>query len=121
MSDYPGFPFSVEPRRGQTARAGADRHIRDLIEQVLFTTPGERVNRPDFGCALGHMLFEAGDESVAAAVGVMVQGALDQWLGNLITVDAVEVTAAGAALSVVVRYAVRRTGTTVADEFTRAG
>ena len=83
--DYP-FHFDT---RGRTAETGDDAHIRDLIEQVLFTAPGERVNRPTFGSGLMQLVFAPNSDTLAATTQFLVQGALQQWLGDLIIVEAV--------------------------------
>ena len=66
-------PFHLD-NRGRTAETGRDDHIRDLIEQVLFTSPGERVNRPTFGCGLTQLLFAPNSPELAAATQFLVQG-----------------------------------------------
>jgi uncharacterized protein len=101
------FPYQLNP----TGRTGDDRgrHLRDLIEQVLFTTPSERVNRPDFGAGLLEMIFAADSEELLAASRFMIQGALQQWLGDLIEVEAVVVERDDATVSITVRYLERRT------------
>jgi phage baseplate assembly protein W len=96
-------PFHVDGR-GRTAETGEDDHVRDLIEQVLFTAPGERVNRPDFGCGLLQLVFAPNSEALAAAVQFTVQGALQQWLGERIQVEAVDVAAEESRLQVTVVY-----------------
>jgi phage baseplate assembly protein W len=101
------YPFHLD-RRGRTADADEDAHIRDLIEQVLFTVPGERVNRPDFGSGLMQLVFAPSSDEVATATQFLVQGALQQWLGDLIQVDAAEVESEDATLRVTVRYTIRR-------------
>lgn len=102
------FPLHFD-HRGLTAEASEEQHIRQLIEQLLFTSPGERVNRPTFGSGLIQLVFAANSPELAAATLVMVQGALQQWLGELIHVEAVDVTNHEAELRVEVRYMVRRT------------
>ena len=102
------FPFHFDDR-GRTAGTTDDDHVRDLIEQVLFTAPGERVNRPTFGCGLLELVFEAGGDALAAATQFTVQGALQEWLGDLIEVEAVQVESVDATLSVTVQDIVRRT------------
>src|SRR6476620_1030241 len=102
------FPFHFDAR-GSTAATDDDDHVRDMIEQVLFTAPGERVNRPDFGSGLLQLVFAPNGDALADAVQLSVQGALQQWLGDLIQVEAVDVQADDATLAVVVRYTVRRT------------
>lgn len=97
------FPFQISSR-GRSAQAGEDDHIRQLIEQVLFTAPGERINRPNFGTGLmGFVFAPASDETMMAAK-FMVQGALQQQLSNLIQVQDVEVDSEDAALKVTVQY-----------------
>ncbi len=105
--------------RGRTAETGEDEHIRDLIEQVLFTSPGERVNRPTFGSGLLQLVFAPHSDALAAATQLTVQGALQQWLGELIVVEAVRVEARESTLEVTVRYQVRRTQERRVAEFTR--
>jgi hypothetical protein len=99
------FPFHVD-RRGRTAEAEAERHVRDLIEQVLFTTPGERVNRPDFGTGLMQLVFAPNSDELAATLQVLVRSALQQWLGDRIRVDDVVAVSSDAVLEVSVRYVV---------------
>jgi uncharacterized protein len=101
------FPFRLDGR-GRTKATDDENHIRDLIEQVLFTTPGERVNRPDFGSGLLQLAFAPGGDEVAAATQFLVQGALQQWLGDRIEVEAVRVEHDGASLRVTVQYLTRR-------------
>jgi phage baseplate assembly protein W len=112
------FPLSFDGR-GRTAQADDDAHIRDLIEQVLFTSPGERVNRPDFGSGLMQLVFAPNSDELAAATQFLVQGALQQWLGDLIQVDAVQVESEDATLRVNVQYTVRRTGQQQVAQFAR--
>lgn len=113
------FPYHFDARR-RTAEAGDD-HLRHLIEQVLFTAPGERVNRPDFGSSLLNLVFAPNSDQLAATTQYLVQGSLQQFLGDLIEVEAVEVVGEDAVLRVTVRYVVRRTRTTQVAEFTRSG
>ena len=112
------FPFHFNGR-GRTADADTDAHIRDLIEQVLFTAPGERVNRPDFGSGLLGLVFAPNSTELAATTQYLVQGSLQQYLGDLIQVDAVDVTSEDSTLRVSVRYVVRRTQTLQTVEFAK--
>ena len=114
------FPMDFDAR-GRTAETDPDAHIRDLIEQVLFTIPGERVNRPDFGSGLLQLVFAGNSDELAATTQFLVQGALQQWLGDLIQVDAVEVENDDATLRVTVDYQVLRTGERRHAEFTSEG
>ena len=103
------FPFHFDAR-GQTATTGRDDHIRDMIEQLLFTSPGERLNRPDFGSGLLQMVFAPNSPELAAALQFTMRGALQRWLGDVIDLTGLEVRAQDSTLSVQVSYAVRRTG-----------
>ncbi len=102
-----GYPFRIDAR-GRAAGAGPDDHIRHMMEQVLFTMPGERVNRPDFGSGLAQLIFAPNSEELATATEFVVQGALQQWLGDLIQVEAVQVEREENSLLVTVQYLVRR-------------
>ncbi|HEX6288348.1 MAG TPA: GPW/gp25 family protein [Herpetosiphonaceae bacterium] len=113
------YPFHID-RRGHTADTTQDEHIRDLIEQVLFTSPGERVNRPTFGSGLLQLVFAPNSDVLATATQASVQGALQQWLGDLIQVEAVQVTNVDSTLEVLVQYIVRRTQQRQVAQFQRA-
>lgn len=114
-----GFPFRTDAR-GRSFEVAGDAHLRQMIEQVLFTSPGERVNRPDFGCGLLQLVYAPNSDTLAAALQVTVLGALQQWLGELIEVQAVELAADDAALRVEVRYIVRRDRDQARASFTRS-
>jgi uncharacterized protein len=101
------YPFHFD-ERGRTASTGEEDHIRDLIEEVLFTSPGERVNRPTFGSGLLQLVFAPNSDALAAATQMNVQAALQQWLGDRIAVEAVEVNNIDAVLEVTVQYVIRR-------------
>jgi phage baseplate assembly protein W len=104
---------------GRTAETDDDAHIRDMIEQVLFTTPGERVNRPTFGSGLLQLVFQPNSDELAATVQFLVQGALQQWLGDVIEINAVEARSEDALLQITVVYTVRRTQQRQIAQFTR--
>jgi len=110
------FPFDFDDA-GRTATTDDDDHIRDMIEQLLFTSPGERVNRPNFGSGLLQMVFEPNSPELAATLQFTVQAALQQWLGDLIEVQALEVRSEDATLRVTVQYRVRRTEEQRSDTF----
>ncbi|HEY1770181.1 MAG TPA: GPW/gp25 family protein [Chthoniobacterales bacterium] len=114
------FPFHFDTRGRTAAPNNDDDHIRDLIEQVLFTAPGERVNRPDFGSGLLNLAFAPNSDQLAATTQYLVQGSLQQFLGDLIQVNAVEVENEDSTLRVTVSYLVRRTQTLQAAQFTNA-
>jgi phage baseplate assembly protein W len=102
------YPYSFD-HRGRTAETADERHIRDLIEQVLFTAPGERVMNPSFGSGVAQLVFEPNSTELAGATQMLVQAALQRWLGELITVQMVQVDATGPTLGIAVQYAVRGT------------
>lgn len=101
------FPLRIDGR-GRVAEATTEEHIRELIEQVLFTMPGERVNRPTFGSGLMQLVFAPLSPEVATATQFLAQGALQEWLGDLIHVEAVRVEAEDARLTVTVQYLEQR-------------
>ena len=112
------FPLRFD-ERGRTADTPSDDHIRQLIEQVLFTAPGERVNRPSFGSGLMQLVFQPNSDELAATVQFLVQGALQQWLGDLIEVNGVQVTNEDSTIAVTVDYTVRRTQQRQIAQFSR--
>jgi phage baseplate assembly protein W len=114
------FPFSFSAN-GRTAAVDDDAHIRDMIEQILFTAPGERVNRPTFGSGLMRLVFAPNSDEMATATQFLVQGALQQWLGDLIQVDDVQVQSEESTLRVDIRYTVRRTQQQQTARFTSGG
>lgn len=97
------FPYRIGAD-GTTAQADRDRQIRDMIEQVLFTRRGERVNRPDFGAGLHELLFSENAPEIAAAVQHMVQASLQQFLSEVIEVRGVRAEARESELRVTVAY-----------------
>lgn len=103
------FPFHFDSR-GNTAATGDEDHIRDMIEQLLLTNPGERVNRPDFGSGLLDLVFAPNSEELAAALQFSMQAAIQQWLGDVIGVESLEVRSEDSTLRIELQYVVRRTG-----------
>lgn len=97
------YPFHIDARR-RTAETDDEDHVRDLIEQVLFTNPGERVNRPDFGAGLDQLVFGPNSPEMATTVQALAQGALQQWLADRVRVELVEVAAEEGTLRVTVQY-----------------
>ena len=112
------YPLRIDGR-GRTADAGRDEHVRQMIEQVLFTSPGERVNRPTFGTGLLQLVFAPNSSELATATEFMVQSALQEWLGELIQVQAVTVESREATLQVTVQYMVRCTQQRQVAQFSR--
>jgi hypothetical protein len=114
------YPFHYDTR-GRTAATDDDDHVRDMIEQLLFTNPGERVNRPDFGSGLLQLIFAPNSPELAAALQFTVQAALQQWLGDVIQVQALEVSSEDSKLQVELKYFVLRTAEQRTDVFVRGG
>jgi phage baseplate assembly protein W len=112
------FPFQIDGL-GRTAPTDEETHVRHLIEQVLFTSPGERVNRPTFGSGLLRQVFAPNGDVVATAVQFTVQGSLQQWLGDRIQVESVDVVSQDSTLTVTVVYRLRRDGQRRTAELTR--
>ncbi|MFI9344341.1 GPW/gp25 family protein [Streptomyces sp. NPDC052773] len=110
------FPFRAD-RRGRTAHARHGEHVYDLIEQLLFTSPGERVMRPDFGCGLLDLVFAQNSPEILSTLELSVHAALQRWLGDLIEVDDLDITGEDTVVRVRLSYAVRATGARRQDVF----
>jgi hypothetical protein len=114
------FPYQFDGR-GRTMGAAPADYVRQLVEQVLFTSPGERVNLPDFGSGLLQLPFAPNSEEMAAATQFAVQGALQKWLSGFIKVQSVVATAQDAVLTVTVTYALLSTDVTEVQTFVYGG
>lgn len=112
------FPFHFD-NHGRSASTTNDDHIRDMIEQFLFTNPGERVNRPDFGSGLLQLIFAPNSPELAATLQFTVQAGLQQWLGDLIEIQELLVSSEDASLRVELTYKVHRTGAITVTTFIR--
>jgi phage baseplate assembly protein W len=112
------FPLHFDSR-GQTATAAEADHVRDLLEQLIFTTPGERVNRPDFGSGVLQLVFAPNSPELAATVQFTLLSAIQRWLGDVVEVGDLTVEADDATLRVQVDYRIRRTGEGQTAVFTR--
>lgn len=119
MTDV-AFPYRPD-ERGRTAAVGEAAHVRDLIEQLLFTAPGERVNRPEFGGGLLQLVFGPADETLTAATELTVQSALQRWLGDRVDVRDLSVSVRETTVTVTVSYVIRRTGQQVTATLERSG
>ena len=112
------FPYTVDGS-GRTGRSRSyEQHIRALIAQVLFTDPGERVNLPTFGSGIRQMVFEGGNSETFAAAQFLVQASLEEWLGDLIDIEAVETTVDQTTLIITIQYTIRRTEERQTTRFT---
>ncbi|RKI31337.1 hypothetical protein D7Y27_37945 [Corallococcus sp. AB004] len=113
------FPYSVDVRGATTVSPSYESHVRDLIQQVLFTTPGERINRPDFGSGLLQLVFAPAGDELLASTRLLLQSNLQRWLGDLITVEGLGVTPEESQLVITLRYVVLSTGQRQQERFVR--
>jgi phage baseplate assembly protein W len=112
------YPYSFS-NLGRTADVPDEQHVRDLIEQVLFTAPGERVMMPTFGSGVAQLVFAPNAIELASATQMLVQASLQQWLGSLIAVQGVNVQADDSTLTVTVQYAMLGNGQVQVQSFQR--
>jgi phage baseplate assembly protein W len=112
------FPFGLDDL-GRCAQAADDDHVRQMIEQLLFTSPGERVNRPDFGSGAMQLVFAPNSEALASTLEFTLHASLQQYLGDLIEVRGLQVSAEDATLAISVQYVIRATGDASTADFQR--
>lgn len=106
------YPLAIDPARGRIGQEqDYDAHVEQLVRQVLLTAPGERINRPDFGCGVKRLVFAPGGEVAATLAQTVVYQALTKWLGNVISVFEVNARADDAVLLIRIGYAVKAIGT----------
>src|SRR5689334_7936900 len=106
------FPISVDRALGQLKKErDYDRYVAQLIKQVLLTSPGERAHRPDFVAGLLRMVFAPNDPATASLLKTTIFQNLTTWLGTIITVNDVQVSADDNTLNVTVVYVVKARGT----------
>jgi hypothetical protein len=113
-------PLHVDAR-GRTATTHEQDWLRDLVRAVLFTAPGERVHRPDFGSGVLQLVFQPASAEVATTVQFVIQGALQQWVGHLVEIGGVDVTGTSDSLRITVTWTDRRTGHTRSETFEAGG
>ncbi len=114
------YPLHFDHRH-RTAETDDDDHIRDMIEQLLFTNPGERVNRPDFGCGLMQLVFDPNSVELAATIQFLIQSSLQQWLGDLIQVEQVQVSREESELLITIQYSIKINHQRRIASFSRGG
>ena len=112
------YPYRID-NSGRTESASGEKHIRDLFDQVLFTAPGERINRPTFGCGLQQLIFMPNSDALSATTEILVQDGLQEWLGTLIDVDEVDVQHDESLLTITIQYTIRSTQEQRVDQFFR--
>jgi uncharacterized protein len=102
------YPFAVDRQLGVLMEEkDFSQHVKQMIMQVLLTSPGERINRPDFGCGLRRLVFAPNSETSANLMQVTVVQALEKWLGDLIEVSEVKVKAMEERLELGVIYVLK--------------
>lgn len=107
------------PELGRSATSGEEDHVREMLELVLFTAPGERVHRADFGCGLDQLIFLGNSPELALTVEMNIRGAVQRWLGDVMTVEKLSVLAEDSTLTIDVDYRLRLTGESGSVTLTR--
>ena len=97
------FPFATNTA-GRISSHGGDEALRGKIIQVLFTTPGERVNLPEFGCGLFNLVFEPNDPVLVAAMEFTVGEALNRWLADDLKVDGIQINSQAEQVTIAIAY-----------------
>lgn len=102
------YPFSIDRGTGSLKEEqDYAKHVEQMMKQVLFTNPGERINRPDFGCGIRRMVFAPNSDVTANLLNVQVLQALERWLGDVISVDEVKIKAIDERLEVNIIYVIK--------------
>lgn len=107
------------PDLGRSATSDVENHVREMLELVLFTAPGERVHRADFGCGLDQLIFLGNSPELALTVEMNVRAAVQRWLGDVMTVENLAVLAEDATLTIDVEYRLRDSGESGTVSLTR--
>jgi uncharacterized protein len=88
--DY-AFPFRIDSSSRQAAQVGYEKHVEQMIRQVLLTAPGERADLPEFGCGIRQLVFAPHSDALDATTNLIVLNALNKWLASQIKVQKVKV------------------------------
>lgn len=114
------FPYHFDGRE-RTSETSEEDHIRDLIEQILFTNPGERVNRPQFGAGVYQLLFAPISDEQVATIEFMIRGALQQYLGQRIEVQDISAEGVDSAITITIAYRILRSDALSSASFKLGG
>ncbi len=114
------YPYGFDSS-GRTAQTDLPSHIRDMIEELLLTSPGERVNRPTFGCGVMQLIFAPNSDALTATQQQVIQASLQQWLSDLIRVNAVDVSAQDSTLLITIRYTIIQSQQQRTEQFVYGG
>lgn len=108
------FPFGTAASgRAATVEDGGDAHVRQMLELLVLTMPGERVMRPTFGSPVAQMLFAPADAAIAHALEAALHAAIEQGLSDLLELRDLKVAfdEDEAALLIDIVYEVKRSKT----------
>ncbi len=114
------YPYGFDSS-GHTAQTDLPDHISEMIEQILLTSPGERVNLPTFGCGVSQLVFAPNSDALAGAQQKVIQASLQQWLSDLIRVNAVDVTAQESTLLITITYTIIQSQQQQTQQFVYGG
>ena len=107
------YPFAIDAGGGRAAEeSDYEAYIRQLIRQVLMTAPGERINRPNFGAGVRRMVFAPNNPATASLTQTLIYQALNQWLGSVIKVEEISVSAENETLLITIHYMIIQRGVT---------
>lgn len=115
---HKSFPFHFDVR-GHIARCDDSAHILDMLEQILFTTPGERVNRPDFGCGVAAMVFGSTAPEFITVKKSQIHSQIQQLLGHLIQVNEIALSVQESRITIVINYTIFKNQQNQSAEFSR--
>jgi len=102
------YPLGIDQGLGRLSEVGDyEKHAKHLIIQTLLTNPGERINRPDFGCGVKQMVFAPNSQITANLAKITIQQALNQWLGSVIVTHEVRVNALEEKLEINIAYTIK--------------
>jgi phage baseplate assembly protein W len=113
-------PYRIDATGRTASPADEAAHVRELIELVLFTNPGERVMRPTFGSGVHQLVFAPAYDELSSVAEHMVRAALQQWLAEWLEVQGVAVRGDDSTLTITISYVLRRTGERSVATFQRS-
>ncbi len=91
-NQFSSSTFYIGANGGIGIPDNSNENIKNMIISILMTSPGERVNMPDFGCGLKEMVFSSNGPLQKSVVDLLVSSALEKWIGDLIDVSNIDVT-----------------------------
>jgi hypothetical protein len=112
------YPYKFAPQSG-TAVADDRSHIKQMLELLLFTMPGERVNRPDFGCGVQRIVFAPVGTEIEFTLQRLIESEIQRWLGDLLRLRNLEIRAEEATLFARLEYELIAEGSIVTEQFAR--